>query len=433
MYTLKLVIMSSVIFMLNGCMEQPKFTEKEQKLQAPKVVVSDYSNAYKKLNIMLNKKSGTEKTKLQVATVSNATTGSLQVDIKHFIEKPLIKYLDNYAIIAYDPQYQINRNALIGPNETETWGEYVIVGEISEYDKSVYSEGSGLDVDAEFGGGKGRTTASAGMSDGFAKSSITVDLKIRNSVGLYDTVASNSIELHQKNKTANVGIYLNSIGLGVSKNANMKQSEDHALRLVSEFSLIQLIGRFENLPYWRCFEANIQEDDEVIDNWIKLFNQEYTNNQSIANIELILNRTYATPYVVVDNKLDSNEMKSLLKIREYFNIKTDNFNSSEFYVELMKNAPYFKKLNIFQSIHYEELHNKAPSIKITPQVRKNENQAVVKRLPTTVILTPQMPTRNIRIINSSNNDDEDPDFFNRQNNSTKKVIDRGNGNLILIN
>lgn len=414
------------VLILSGCIEQPTYTESDKKFEAPKVIISNYSKAYRKLNIMLSNLYANEHTKIQVATVSNATTGNLQMDIKHFIEGPLIRYLDNYTVIAYDPQYQQNRQALVGPAVGATWGDYVIVGEISEYQKGFYSEGNGVDVDGEFGEGDGKTTVSAGASGGLSKSSLTVDLKIRNKTGVYDTVVTNSIELLQRNRTANIGVYLNSIGLGVSKNANMKQSTDHALKLVSEFSLIQLIGRFEQLPYWRCFTPNLTKDDEVIEDWEKYFNTAFADGRSIILIETILSKFYHAPYTIINNDLNNNEIASLLSIKEYFHIQETIFNTKDFYIALMEHIP-LEELDIFKTITYQRIPPIQKHIS-RPHQPVHKKQPKSQKLPTTVILTPSIsPTQNN--VNNNSQDDETSEFFKKAHGIIKN---NGNDNQILI-
>ena len=422
-----------ILTLMTGCVSQPKYTEKEQKLKAPKKAISNYEKEFSKLNIMLKKIYHNEKTTMQVATVNNATTGNLQSDIKHFLEKPLIRYLHNYSLIDYDPTYESYRQAL-GASAQHHWGDYVIVGEISQYDKSVYSEGSGVDVDGEFGAGEGYTTVSAGASEGFSKSLITVDLKIKDANGVFDKVASNTIELFQKNKTANIGIYLNAVGLGVSKNANMKQSMDQALRLVSEYSLIQLIGRFELLPYWRCFTPNLERDEDVVDSWINEFNMNAQVGTSIVKIEQVLKARYQAPYTKVDNNLDNNEIRSLIAIKKYFKIKEDVFNTAKFYVALHENVPYFQKLDLFQSISYEQIRYQ-PQSKVK-KVAKKPKKKKIKRINNTsntrklIIISPSLQNTQHVV----HHVEEDDDFF-RTNNSPRiyrnigdNTINIGNGN-----
>jgi hypothetical protein len=408
---MNLLSVASLAILMTACMTQPTYTKKEQKFKKPKKAISNYEKEFSKLNVMLRKIYHNDKTKLQVASVSNATTGNLQGDIKHFLEKPLIRYLHNYSLIAYDPMYDQNRQAL-GAGNIHTWGEFVIVGEISQYDKAVYSEGSGIDVDGEFGSGEGFTTATASMSDGFSKSMITVDLKIKDSQGVYDKVASNTIELIQKNKSTNIGIYLNSIGLGLSKSANMKQSTDQALRLVSEYSLIQLIGRFEQLPYWKCFSPELESDQEVINAWIAEFNRSAENNYSIRLLENFLIARYDAPFVNVNNKFDNNEIRTLIAIKKYFRIKEDIFNTASFYVELQENVPYFQDINLFKDIPYEKLQKKQNRQQKRKDAvnKKTSKKKILKKNEDTerlIILTPSLNTTQHVV----HHVEEDNDFF----------------------
>jgi len=419
-----IIILIGIIF--TGCVTQPKFTTEEQKIKAPKIVNSNYSKAYRKFNKMM-KLTPFKNLTVQVATVKNATTGKLQYDIKHFIERPLIEFIDHMNVMAYDPEYQQNETATTGFRSRTKWADYVIVGEISQFDNGGYSEGSDIDLDGEFGGGKGLTTATIGSSDGFSKSSITVDLKVKNNNGIYLTAVSNSIELHQKNKSNSIGIFLNNIGLGVSKNASMKHSTDQALRLVSEYGLLQLLGRFYNLPYWKCFEPSMPEDYKVINAWNTEFNIALKENKTNILLESVLLKGYGLDFVKVNNKLDKNELNILKQIRKNSNIVFNDIYSSDFYIELYKNIPLFNKQKVLdiESGFSNEFE----------LVSKSKKQNIPEKIPTNIVI--QHSTQSHRTEENNKVDTNEIQlyqevFSNKKNKKIKRYRNEGSNNLILI-
>jgi len=324
-----------------GCFN-PQISQKEKIIGPPTSTNFRYDKVFKRLEkmreIMLDKNANVM---IQVESIQNATTGRLQVDIKHFIERPLIEYFRSIKVVAYDPEYELNKQKMMGIRDS-VWGDYIITGEISEYGNNIYSEGRELNGDLEFGRGRGFTSLNNNFSSDYSKSYLTVDLKIKNKKGIYDTgsIASNTIFIYQLSKSNEFGFFLNNLGIGISKDISFKQSIDRALRIVSEYSLIQLLGRFDNIPYWKCFEGKLKlkEDPLVIEHWKYFFNN---SKNKLLLIKMILKRGYRLGFINMDsNYLNKCEREVLLKIKNYYNIKY-SIKSVNFFVELYRHAPIF--------------------------------------------------------------------------------------------
>jgi len=215
----------------------------------------------------------------------------------------------------------------------------VINGAITQYDKGIYSTRKGLNTDVEAGKGQGSTTFMGELDNSVARSQIAIDLKVYkyyDRTYLFGIATQNKIELLKYSRDGNFGLFLNGTGLGLSKAITFEHTEDQALRILSEYSVLQLLGRLYALPYWKCTKPNLQIDNFVVEGELK----EYTNfsiKKKINKLEIILSAYKMTSFKK-DGNIDNQELK---EIKEKFNVEDNEILSPEFYKTLFINAPFF--------------------------------------------------------------------------------------------
>ncbi len=177
-----------------------------------------------------------------------------------------VNYLeDRYFLVAY------RRGAIVPTSIT-----FSIEGSITEYDTIIESYN---DFSSDITVGGGSTTTDAGVS--FNKSEgitvLTLDLNFldkRVNALLPLGYSSNSLVLARKGKGNAFYLYLLGNGITLGRDIYVINSTSLGLRFLTEFSLIQLLGRIDTLPYWHCLRDKNVKDDLLIkymrEEWYKL-------------------------------------------------------------------------------------------------------------------------------------------------------------------
>jgi hypothetical protein len=331
--------------LVQGCTSQPKFTKEEQKITKPMENSTYFSDAFENLNTLLFLFKQ-KKYKFQVKMIENMTSDKgMPSDIKNFFTTPLILHIHNIELVAYTPIYNMREAQIAGlthfPKMGKSMPELVIGGAITQFDKGIISENINMDFDAEFGNGKGDTDLRMDNDRGDTISQIALDLNVFTHADrsyIAGVATHNKIEIHQKRKKNRIGLFINGSGIGYSKHTTLKQSKDEALRILSEYSLLQLLGRLYNIPYWKCTTPNLEPDKLIITRKINRFNNSKKEGK-IKMIEQLISFYGYKP--TIDAKISKKELQALSLISKKYNFKTKKIISPNFYKELYISAPIF--------------------------------------------------------------------------------------------
>ena len=342
------ILVPVLLVAMQGCtiVNQPKFSAEEQKIAIPIDNNSYFTGAFKKLNKLLELY-GQPVYKFQVKTIENMTSArqSMPMDSKSFLRTPLILHMNRLSLYAYEPIYNKYEAQTTGhvffPNMKKVMPELVINGSITQFDKGYISNSRNFDLDLEFGAGTGDTDTRFDHDRSKSLSQIAMDLNIfkYNDRSYVSGVATqNKIVISRERKKNRFGMFLNGSGVGYSKYATMQQSKDEALRILSEYSLIQLLGRLYQVPYWKCTTHNMPVDTEIVAKKISQF----TNATKSVKFKLIerLLKFYGKT-VEMDGTLSTEELAHLEAIYQEYNIKVKDVLSSELYKELYLKLPVF--------------------------------------------------------------------------------------------
>ena len=270
---------------------------------------------------------------------------SMPMDSKAFLRTPLILYMSNLSLLAYEPIYNKYETQTTGfvyfPEMKKLMPELVINGSITQFDKGFISNSRNFDLDLEFGAGEGNTDTRFDHDHSNSLSQIAMDLnvfKYKDRSYVSGVATQNKIVISRQRKKKRFGLFLNGSGIGYSKYATMQQSKDEALRILSEYSLIQLLGRLYQVPYWTCTTPHMKPDIEIIDKKVAQF----TNVKKVIKFKLIerLINFYGNK-IKIDGKLSKKDIQLLTSIAKKYNFKSKDVLSVNFYRELYTNVPIF--------------------------------------------------------------------------------------------
>ena len=348
MFNIKLIASLLFVVMLQGCVVQPKFSKEEQKIARPVDNVTYFSDGFKKLNRLLGI-FHKPNYRFQVKTIENMTSAkqAMPSDSRGFIRTPLIRYMNNLQLVAYEPIFNKFETKTTGfvyfPEMKKSMPHLVINGGITQFDKGIISENNNFDIDGEFGSGRGDTDVRFDNDKSDNLSAIALDLNIfkyQDRTYISGVATQNKIEIYRKRKKNRFGMFLNGSGIGYSKYSTMQQSKDEALRILTEYSLIQLLGQLYEVPYWKCVIPNMKADEEIIDKKVVHFMRAKQPVQVKMIEQLIGFYGYKS---TVDAKITDLELKALSIISKKYEFKTKKIVSPNFYRELYTYAPVFNE------------------------------------------------------------------------------------------
>lgn len=215
--------------------------------------------------------------RVQSKLISNDTASkTLPDDISKMLSSAVNKIGKQVVYIPYDPNYIKNELAL-GGNINRQLPQIVIEGAITEHDKDIVSKNKGAEAEAM-----------AGLADGGAHydtdasvSRLAMDLHLadyKKQAYFPGVQAINAINITKDKQGWGVAAYYMGCGLSFNSSVQSKQGEYAAIRLLVELSVLELLGKYFDVPYWRCMPG-ATPDQDMIERLKDEFSQLSPNNQ----------------------------------------------------------------------------------------------------------------------------------------------------------
>ncbi len=217
-----------------------------------------------------------------VKPIVNKTTGVGKVpeDITGMLKSAFMNMGYKVRVIA-DPNAHL-------PDET-----YIIEGEISEFD-AIRAERSGFNVGVAFGRKKGESEGEAESDYEYKEIRLGLDLRaIKASTGEYVPFAfsKNKIIIKKISDSNKIGFSIAGNGFGLSGAASVKNGVHSSLRLLSESSAVELLGKIRLLPYWLAI-PNAVPEYQVINNFKRKFMTDYDPQKRQVVVYYLLEKFY---------------------------------------------------------------------------------------------------------------------------------------------
>ncbi|NTV13509.1 MAG: hypothetical protein HGA96_06205 [Desulfobulbaceae bacterium] len=207
---------------------------------------------------------------------SMTTGGEIQKNITEIMKSTLNSMGGNIVFIEYDPSFIQNQMATGYSNfEEKAIPDVVITGGITEFDRALESTDSGVDAQASgtFSGvpswvPSNEVGINMGETGKTSKSRITLDFNLkdfRTLAGVPKMSTTNSMEVNKALKQKELGITFFGPTFGLKGAMKKVQGRHEAVRLLVQLSMIQMVGKYLALPYWRLLGEGALPDQIVID------------------------------------------------------------------------------------------------------------------------------------------------------------------------
>jgi hypothetical protein len=230
--------------------EEVKDLEKDMRAEKR---VTVFEESLIKLGVML-KGYGVPDTPVQSKNIGNETAEkSVPTDLYVMVSTTIGKIGKPLIFIPYDVQYVIGETTT-GGNIQRIYPKMVVAGGITGFDQDMVEKEREVEAEGGWAGasGGGRMSAEGGLSR------VTVDLSMldyKTQVYFSGVVTSNSVCLRKDKLGWGVFAYYMGNGASFDYSLKHKQGVHAALRTVVEFSMIELIGKMFEVPYWKCIDG----------------------------------------------------------------------------------------------------------------------------------------------------------------------------------
>jgi len=251
----------SVLDWFGGKINDEEITDMEKDMGTPNQRATVYDESLKKFGLMLEAYN-IASTKVQSKVISNDTAEkTLPDDVSKIMATSLNKMGRNIVFIPYDPNYVINESTT-GGNINRSLPDIVVAGGITEFEKDLIEKGRDLKMEGQVQkgdwGSKYNADGGAGYKAGSNLSRMTLDLNLldyKTQAALSGIQVSNTINIRKTNLGWSIGAYFQGCGLSFDYSLKKQQGIYSALRMLVELSVLEVLGKYFEVPYWRCLEG----------------------------------------------------------------------------------------------------------------------------------------------------------------------------------
>lgn len=321
----RFLLLSLALGFLSSCGDMnPKNVDIQLEKSAPVEKVTSYTQALSDLGLM-SQIYDTGLMKVQSQDIADETGasvssgGEIQRNVTEIMKSTLNSIGGNVRFIEYNPSY-IQNQMVSGYSsfDKKAIPDVVITGGITEFDRGLETRGDGTNADAEvdFRGlpnwlPSKTVGASYGDNTKTGKARITLDFNLKDFQSLASIPrmsTTNSMEVYKGMREEEVGITLFGPTFGLKGSIKKVQGRHEAVRVLVQVSMIQMIGKYLALPYWRLMGDDVQTDRVVLDSISETFHKMSREDRIGATQQWLTLHGYD---VTVNNRLDSKTVAAL--------------------------------------------------------------------------------------------------------------------------
>jgi hypothetical protein len=249
----------------------------------------------------------------------------------------------------FHPEYVVG-HAQQGVNMSVTVPDILITGAITQFDRSVASAGKARDLGFLFGGGRGETSGTANQKSSVTLSKLGLDFNVvdfKTQTMIPRVQAVNLMTVVNESSEGAVDFSIVGNGIGMSSSARQMQGRHQAVRSLVEISVIQLIGRYASLPYWRVL-PDTEVDEVVLDRLRRAFAEQTPQNQ-VAWIQNTL-KDFGE-HVVESGQMDVATERAVLDVYSRLSLQEPaTIVDADVFVSLFVNVPLPSRLTAFKQL-----------------------------------------------------------------------------------
>ncbi|MGR9114820.1 MAG: DUF4384 domain-containing protein [Gammaproteobacteria bacterium] len=326
--------------LLGGCGLNPQNADIGLNETLPESKVTLYQSAINQLGLMTTIYSS-QKMKIMAKDIvdntgtSVATSAEIPRDITEMVKSTLNGIGGNVLYIPYEPEFMLNTaNTGYSQYGDKILPEVVLSGGITEFDRGLVTKGDSLDLDVEIGEEYGINFSDQNKA---SLASVTLDFNLidfKTFAGIPRIQAINGIKLNKAVKEDSIGFTIKSATFGAKGEIKKVQGRHAAVRLLVQLSMLQLVGRYQKLPYWQLIPGAVRDElviDQVLADYYAM-----TPTEQLAKTQELL---YLHGYEVIPNgQLDGVTQKAIASFAQKQGLGVAELNQ-DLYLTLYENVP----------------------------------------------------------------------------------------------
>ncbi|MBI3398862.1 MAG: hypothetical protein HY265_08050 [Deltaproteobacteria bacterium] len=342
-FTYVLLSLALPLLLLSCATMEPKRMEVPVETTAPVQKVTAFTDNLKTFGLMMEIHRA-QPLKVMVKDIvdktgaSVATGSEIQQNITEIVKSALNSMGENVVFIEYDPEFvQSMQQTGYSDFSNKLIPDIVVTGAITEFDRALESWDKGIDVgaEAEFSQVKKvmpSQTLSIEHSDASmaTKARITVDFNLkdfRTLSGIPGMNVVNSMEVQKGQRKQEFGITLFGPTFGSKGSKKIVQGRHDAVRLLVQSGMIQLMGRYAAIPYWRVFGEDAVSDEIVIKSWMRGF----PKLDDTSRISMMQEKLYLHGYDIdINGKVDEKTKAAFSDFKSKTNLAGGSLNADTF-------------------------------------------------------------------------------------------------------
>ncbi len=137
-----------------------------------------------------------------------------------------------------------------------------IYGALTEYDRIISNKQAAADASGQFGKGSGETNLEISASGITNVARMTMDFRVvYAAVGdvVNNTSSTNTVTVYQRGSDRSFGLSIDGTSIGYNVSRSIVDARHKAIRLLIEWGLIETLGRYTLVPYWKCLPNSKNE------------------------------------------------------------------------------------------------------------------------------------------------------------------------------
>lgn len=289
-----IVILVSFIFLTSCAPITPYLTEADKKEFAKNAnpYINDviYDQALSAVGEYINNEIDYKRI-IQSKIIGNTAGGDeIPYNLTNMVITSLSRLAGKKLVIApYDPEY-INNDAITGGRGSRILPNLIIAGSITEFDKDIEATEKDIDLDLLLDHGKPNTNLGYGYFNTKKMSRITLDLYLldyKTHAVLPGVSITNTVNVLELKKGQDFGFAIYGSGIGIGGRIQHTHGFHRAVRNLVDYSILQLMGKYYNIPYWRALGLQ-QVDPDVLSSLVSSFTRKNDRKQVII-IQKLLN------------------------------------------------------------------------------------------------------------------------------------------------
>ncbi|WP_299873902.1 hypothetical protein [uncultured Cocleimonas sp.] len=188
-----------------------------------------------------------------------------------------------------------------------------LYGALTEYDRIIRNRKNSSTGSFEFGSGSGETNLEATSNKVTNVARMTMDFRIANAhIGdiVNNSSSTNTVQVYQKGNDLSFGLSIDGNSIGYSRERSVVDARHKAIRLLIEWGIIEALGRYTYVPYWKCL-PNSDNKRQIGFKDIISSNKMYDfHNFNRGNSRVVLRKKSKVSLVDMRDKLLINQVMS---------------------------------------------------------------------------------------------------------------------------